>query len=52
MSSVLRMSDRKWEKVYKRALEASNSSIARPTAGQALPIPDDARAIAYESDSE
>ena len=28
------------------------SRIAQPTAGQALPISDDARALAYEPDSE
>lgn len=50
MSSVLRMSERKWEKVFERAWEAS--SIAQPTVRQTLPIPDDARAIAYEPDSE
>ena len=50
MSSVLRMSERKWEKVFERAWEAL--SIAQPTARQTLPIPDDARAITYEPDSE
>ena len=50
MPSVLRMSERKWEKVFERAWEAS--SIAPLTAGQALPIPDDACALAYEPDSK
>jgi len=51
MPSVLRMSERKWKKVFERAWEASGIVRPRPTAG-ALPMPNDARALAYEPDSE
>ena len=50
MSSVLHMSEHKWEKVLERAWEAL--SIAQPTARQTLPIPDDVHVIAYEPDSK
>ncbi len=46
---VLCMSKHKWEKVFERALEASG--IVQPTAG-ALPMPNDARLLAYEPDSK
>jgi hypothetical protein len=46
------MSERKWQKVIDGALEAA--SIVRSTPAVPLPMhaPDDARALAYEPDSE
>ena len=48
------MSERKWQKVIERALEAS--SIVPQSTGVAPALPmhalDDARALAYEPDSE
>ena len=52
--SILRMSERKWQKVIERALEASNIGSQSTRVAPALPMhaPDDARALAYEPDSE
>lgn len=48
------MSERKWQKVIERALEASNVGSQSTGVAPALPMhaPDDARALAYEPDSE
>ena len=53
--SILRLSEHKWQKIIDRAKEAS--SVGHTTPAPALPMvalhaPDDARALAYEPDSE
>ena len=53
--SILRLSERKWKKIIGRAMEGSGISGSAETPAlptTALHAVDDARALAYEADSE
>ncbi|KAF8332569.1 hypothetical protein F5887DRAFT_1080649 [Amanita rubescens] len=52
--AILRMSERKWQKILDKAMEASSIPRSMPPSlpTTASHAPDDARSLAYESDSE